>query len=58
MTQEQYELTHREIGNPLEQGALVHIAGPYGLLCIVFLRNHFDQAVKRLENSLKGYDVL
>jgi quinol monooxygenase YgiN len=28
MTQEQYELAHREIGNPLEQGALVHIAGP------------------------------
>ncbi len=28
MTQEQYELAHRELDNPLEQGALVHIAGP------------------------------
>lgn len=28
MTQEQYERAHRELGNPLEQGALVHIAGP------------------------------
>jgi hypothetical protein len=28
MTQEQYETAHQELGNPLEQGALVHIAGP------------------------------
>ena len=28
MTQEQYEQVHRELGNPLEQGVLVHIAGP------------------------------
>jgi hypothetical protein len=36
MTQEQYELAHREFGNPLEQGALVHIAGPMeGGWCVV-----------------------
>jgi quinol monooxygenase YgiN len=36
MTQEQYELAHRELGNPLEQGALVHIAGPMeGGWCVV-----------------------
>ncbi len=28
MRQEQYEQVHRELGNPLEQGVLVHIAGP------------------------------
>jgi quinol monooxygenase YgiN len=28
MTQEQYETTHQQLGNPLEQGALIHIAGP------------------------------
>jgi hypothetical protein len=28
MTQEQYEAAHQQLGNPLENGALVHIAGP------------------------------
>jgi quinol monooxygenase YgiN len=28
VTQEQYEQALRELGNPLEQGALLHIAGP------------------------------
>jgi quinol monooxygenase YgiN len=28
MTQEHYEQSRREVGNPLEQGALVHVAGP------------------------------
>ncbi len=28
MTQEQYEIAHRQLGNPFEPGALVHIAGP------------------------------
>src|SRR6266536_1173595 len=28
MTQEQYEIAHRQLGHPFEPGALVHIAGP------------------------------
>jgi len=28
MTQEQYEIAHQQLGNPLVNGALVHIAGP------------------------------
>ena len=28
VTQEQHETAHQELGNPIEQGALVHIAGP------------------------------
>jgi len=35
-TQEQYEVASRELGNPLENGALVHIAGPMeGGWCVV-----------------------
>ena len=28
VTQEQYEIAHQQLGHPLENGALVHIAGP------------------------------